>query len=168
MKYKPRNLSKEDIKKLADNVTDEEIKAMFETFMEDYHFYQYEWLILRNYSLNDILSHIDDEYVTKNIKAWINENIDLTDIDFEFDKFLDQHIANVNLIQNFKTATMKIEDLNIYKGLILYNYSLEQMFEALNDEYIKDKFHEWEEETGFNGEIYICRDEFYNQERYID
>ena len=168
MKYKPINLSKEDIKKLADSVTDEEIKAMFETFMEDYHYYQYELLILRNYSLNDILSHIDDEYVTKNINSWINENIDLTDIDFEFDKFLDQHIANVDLIQNFKTTTMKIEDLNIYKGLILYNYSLEQMFAALDDEYVLETFQTWEDEIGFNGEIYICRDEFYRQEKYMD
>lgn len=167
MKYKPMNLSEEDIKKMADSVTDEEIKAMFDMFMEDYHHYQYEWLILRNYSLNDILQHIDDEYVTKNIHAWISENIDLTDIEFEFDKFLDQHIANVDLIHNFKTATMKSEDLNIYKALILYNYSLEQLFDALNDEYIIEKFHEWEEETGFNGEIYVCRDEFYNQEPYL-
>ena len=75
MKYKPMNLSEEDIKKMADSVTDEEIKAMFDMFMEDYHHYQYEWLILRNYSLNDILQHIDDEYVTKNIHAWISENM---------------------------------------------------------------------------------------------
>ena len=168
MSYKPMNLSKDQIKKWVDNLTDEDIKAMFETFMEDYHYYQYEWLILRNYSLNDILSHIDDEYVTKNINCWINENIDLTDIDFEFDKFLDQHIANIDLIQNFKTATMKIEDLNIYKGLILYNYSLEQMFAALNDEYILETFHNWEDEIGFNGEIYICRNEFYSQDQYTD
>lgn len=168
MTYNPRTITKEEIKKWVDNLTNEDIKAMFETFMEDYHFYQYEWLILRNYSLNDILSIIDDEYVTDNINKWIKENIDLTDIEFEFDKFLDQHIANDDLIENFKTATMKVEDLNIYKGLILYNYSLEQMFEALNDEYIKDKFHEWEEETGFNGEIYVCRDEFYSQEQYMD
>lgn len=168
MSYKPMNLSKEKIKKWVDNLTDKEIKAMFETFMEDYHYYQYEWLILRNYSLNDILSYIDDEYVTKNINCWINENIDLTDIEFEFDKFLDQYIANVDLIQNFKTATMKIEDLNIYKGLILYNYSLEQMFAALDDEYILEKFQTWEDEIGFNCEIYVCRNEFYSQERYID
>ena len=168
MKYKPMNLSKDEIKKWVDELTEQDIKAMFETFMEDYHYYQYEWLILRNYSLNDILSHIDDEYVTKNINCWINENIDLTDIDFEFDKLLDQHIANIDLIQNFKTATMKVEDLNIYKGLILYNYSLEQMFAALDDEYILETFHNWEDEIGFNGEIYICRDEFYNQEKYID
>ena len=168
MKYKPMNLSEEDIKKMADSVTDEEIKAMFETFMEDYHHYQYEWLILRNYSLKDILSHIDDEYVTKNINSWTRENIDLTDIEFEFDKFLDQHIANIDLIENFKTATMKVEDLNIYKGLILYNYSLEQLFAALDDEYILEKFQTWEDEIGFNGEIYVCRDEFYSQERYMD
>ena len=168
MSYNPIILNEEEVKKWADSVTDEEIKAMFETFMEDYHFYQYEWLILRNYSLNDILQNIDDEYVTKNINAWISENIDLTDIEFEFDKFLDQHIANVDLIENFKTATMKIEDLNIYKGLILYNYSLEQMFTALNDEYVLETFHNWEDEIGFNGEIYVCRDEFYNQERYMD
>ena len=168
MSYNPIILTEEEVKKWADSVTDEEIKAMFETFMEDYHFYQYEWLILRHYSLNNILSIIDDEYITDNINKWIKENIDLTDIEFEFDKFLDQHIGNDDLIENFKTATINVEDLNIYKGLILYNYSLEQMFEALNDEYIKDKCHEWEEETGFNGEIYICRDEFYNQERYMD
>lgn len=168
MKYKPMNLSEEDIKKMADSVTDEEIKAMFDSFMEDYHHYQYEWLILRNYSLNDILQHIDDEYVTKNINNWTRENIDLTDIEFEFDKFLDQHIANVDLIENFKTATMKVEDLNIYKGLILYNYSLEQLFEALDDEYILEKFQTWEDEIGFNGEIYVYRDEFYSQERYMD
>jgi hypothetical protein len=168
MKYKPMNLSEEDIKRLADSVTDEEIKAMFDMFMEDYHHYQYEWLILRNYSLKDILTHIDDEYVTKNINNWISENIDLTDIEFEFDKFLDQHIANVDLIKNFKTATIKAEDLNIYKGLILYNYSLEQLFEALDDEYILEKFQTWEDEIGFNGEIYVCRDEFYSQERYMD
>ena len=168
MNYKPMNLTKEEIKKWADSVTDDEIKAMFETFMEDYHFYQYEWLILRNYSLNDILSIIDDEYVTNSINKWIKENIDLTDIEFEFDKFLDQHIANNDLIENFKTATIKVDDLNIYKGLILYNYSLEQMFEALNDEYILEKFQTWEDEIGFNGEIYVCRDEFYSQEQYID
>lgn len=168
MKYKPMNLSEEDIKKMADSVTDEEIKAMFETFMEDYHHYQYEWLILRNYSLKDILLHIDDEYVTKNINTWISENIELTDIEFEFDKFLDQHIANQELIHNFKTATTKTEDLNIYKRLILYNYSLEQLFAALDDEYILEKFQTWEDEIGFNGEIYVCRDEFYSQERYMD
>lgn len=168
MKYKPMNLSEEDIKKLADSVTDEDIKAMFDMFMEDYHHYQYEWLILRNYSLKDILTHIDDEYVTKNINAWISENIDLTDIEFEFDKFLDQHIANVDLIKNFKTATIKAEDLNIYKGLILYNYSLEQLFAALDDEYILEKFQTWEDEIGFNGEIYVCREKFYSQEKYMD
>lgn len=168
MKYKPMNLSEEDIKRLADSVTDEEIKAMFDMFMEDYHHYQYEWLILRNYSLKDILTHIDDEYVTKNINAWISENIDLTDIEFEFDKFLDQHIANVDLIKNFKTAPMKVEDLNIYKGLILYNYSLEQLFAALDDEYILEKFQTWEDEIGFNSEIYVCREEFYSQEKYMD
>lgn len=168
MSYNPRTITKKEIKEWVDNLTDEEIKAMFETFMEDYHFYQYEWLILRNYSLNDILQHIDDEYVTKNINHWINENIDLTDIEFEFDKFLDQHIANKDLIQNFKTATMKAEDLNIYKGLILYNYSLEQMFAALDDEYVLETFQTWEDEIGFNGEIYVCRDEFYSQERYMD
>lgn len=168
MKYKPMNLSEEDIKKMADSVTAEEIKAMFDSFMEDYHHYQYEWLILRNYSLKDILTHIDDEYVTKNINAWISENIDLTDIEFEFDKFLDQHIANVDLIENFKTATMKTEDLNIYKGLILYNYSLEQLFEALDDEYILEKFQTWEDEIGLGGEIYVCREEFYSQDQYTD
>lgn len=168
MSYKPLNLTKEDIKKWVDELTEQDIKAMFETFMEDYHYYQYEWLILRNYSLNDILSYIDDEYVTKNINAWINENIDLTDIEFEFDKFLEEHIANADLIENFKTATMKAEDLNIYKGLILYNYSLEQMFAALDDEYVLETFHNWEDEIGFNGEIYVCRDEFYSQEKYMD
>lgn len=167
MNYNPRTITEEEIKEWVDNLTDDDIKAMFETFMEDYHFYQYEWLILRNYSLNDILSIIDDEYVTNNINKWIEENIDLTDIEFEFDKFLDQHIANDDLIENFKTATMKVEDLNIYKALILYNYSLEQLFEALNDEYIKEKFQDWEDEIGFNGEIYVCRDEFYDQEPYL-
>ena len=168
MSYNPIILTEEEVKKWADSVTDEEIKAMFETFMEDYHFYQYEWLILRHYSLNNILSIINDEYVTKNINHWINENIDLTDIQFEFDKFLEEHIANIDLIENFKTATMKVEDLNIYKGLILYNYSLEQMFAALDDEYILETFHNWEDEIGFNGEIYVCHDEFYSQERYMD
>lgn len=168
MKYTPRNITEEEIKEWVDNLTAEEIKAMFDMFMEDYHFYQYEWLILRNYSLNDILQHIDDEYVTKNIHAWISENIDLTDIEFEFDKFLDQHIANVDLIKNFKTATMKTEDLNIYKGLILYNYSLEQFFTALDDEYVLEKFQTWEDEIGLGGEIYVCRDEFYSQERYMN
>lgn len=168
MKYTPRNITKEEIKEWVDNLTAEDIKAMFDAFMEDYHFYQYEWLILRNYSLKDILTHIDDEYVTKNINNWISENIDLTDIEFEFDKFLDQHIANKDLIENFKTATMKTEDLNIYKGLILYNYSLKQMFTAPNDEYVLEKFQTWEDEIGFNSEIYVCRDEFYSQERYMD
>lgn len=168
MKYKPMNLSKDEIKKWVDELTEQDIKAMFETFMEDYHYYQYEWLILRNYSLNDILQHIDDEYVTKNINTWINENINLTDIELEFDKFLEENIANIDLIENFKTATMKAEDLNIYKGLILYNYSLEQMFAALDDEYILETFHNWEDEIGFNGEIYVYRNEFYNQERYMD
>lgn len=168
MKYKPINLNKDEIKKWVDALSEQDIKNIFKDFMEDYHFYQYEWLILRNYSLNDILSHIDDEYVTKNINNWLNENIDLTDIQFEFDKFLEEHIANIDLIEIFKTATMKVEDLNIYKGLILYNYSLEQMFAALDDEYILEKFQTWEDEIGFNGEIYICRDEFYNEERYMD
>lgn len=168
MKYTPMNLSEEDIKKLADSVTDEEIKAMFDSFMEDYHFYQYEWLILRNYSLNDILSIINDEYVTNKINKWISENIDLTDIEFEFDKFLDQHIANKDLIENFKTTTMKTEDLNIYKGLILYNYSLEQLFTALDDEYVLEKFQTWEDEIGLGGEIYVCREEFYSQDQYTD
>lgn len=168
MNYKPRNITEEEIKKWVDELTEQDIKALFDSFMEDYHHYQYEWLILRNYSLNDILQHIDDEYVTKNINAWISENIDLTDIEFEFDKFLDQHIANQDLIHNFKTATMKVDDLNIYKGLILYNYSLEQMFAALDDEYILEKFQTWEDEIGFNGEIYVCRDKFYSQKRYIN
>lgn len=168
MNYNPKNITEEEIKKWVDALTEQDIKAMFKDFMEDYHYYQYEWLIHRNYSLNNILQHIDDEYVTKNINAWISEYIDLTDIEFEFDKFLDENIANVDLIENFKTATMKAEDLNIYKGLILYNYSLEQMFAALDDEYVLETFHNWEDEIGFNGEIYVCRNEFYNQERYMD
>jgi len=73
MKYTPRNITKEEIKEWVDNLTAEDIKAMFDSFMEDYHFYQYEWLILRNYSLKDILTHIDDEYVTKNINNWISD-----------------------------------------------------------------------------------------------
>jgi hypothetical protein len=62
--------------------------------------------------------------------------------------------------------------------LIDHNYSLTDLIQELEDYINQDSpdikinlseaFKEWEFNTGFNSEIYVCEEEYYNAEAYYD
>lgn len=149
--------TEEEFKKsIEEFITDEDIRNMFKmaNMMKDYHMYQYEWLIQHGYSLTDLVKAVDDKDVTKMLKGWLHI-MDFSNINDEFERFLDDYIINDDFKNTFKDVdTLSEEDLNQYKWLIMNNYALKDLFT------INDAFTNWEYEVGFNGERYATKEEF--------